>query len=355
MYRQCPTDENEYTVALDAETADTIWEHSTPSPMTKTASDYGAGPNSTPLVVGMHVFTVGTHLVLKCFDKKSGTVVWEHDLLKDHGVEIPSHGYSTSPISYKNTVILPIVGEPAPKQVAAAYDQASGRLVWTNDTISRKRSNRPAYSSPIMINLRGEDQIVFLTNEQLVGLNPSTGASLWSRELTGGARFKVSTPVFVERDLLFCSGGYNWGASVFRLSAEGDKTTAKELWHNRKLKILHGNAIVIDGNVYGSSGGFGPALFTAVNLETGKTAWQHRGFGRANAVYGGGKLILLDEHGQLALTTVTSEKMTVYSQCKVADGSAWTAPTLVGTTLYVRDRRHIMAFDVGKHTSGEAG
>jgi hypothetical protein len=39
--------------------------------------------------------------------------------------------------------------------------------------------------------------------------------------------------------------------------------------------------------------------------------------------------------------------MTVHARCKVAEPYAWAAPTLVGTKLYIRDRKHIMALEVG--------
>jgi outer membrane protein assembly factor BamB len=40
--------------------------------------------------------------------------------------------------------------------------------------------------------------------------------------------------------------------------------------------------------------------------------------------------------------------LTVHSKVALLDHSAWTIPTLVGTKLYVRDRKTIMALDVGQ-------
>ena len=40
---------------------------------------------------------------------------------------------------------------------------------------------------------------------------------------------------------------------------------------------------------------------TAMNVKTGKVVWQDRSFPKATFVYADGKLILLDEDGQLAL------------------------------------------------------
>ena len=40
--------------------------------------------------------------------------------------------------------------------------------------------------------------------------------------------------------------------------------------------------------------------------------------------------------------------LTVHAKAQILGGRAWTAPTLSGTTLYVRDRRQIVALDLGK-------
>jgi hypothetical protein len=40
--------------------------------------------------------------------------------------------------------------------------------------------------------------------------------------------------------------------------------------------------------------------------------------------------------------------MTVLAQTHIFNTTSWTAPTLVGTTLYARDREKIVAIDLGK-------
>jgi hypothetical protein len=99
--------------------------------------------------------------------------------------------------------------------------------------------------------------------------------------------------------------------------------------------------------LYGSSGDFGPAFFMGVHVRTGKIKWRERGISKATCVYGDGKCILLDEDGHLVLARISPEKFTVVSKCEVAERTAWAAPTLVGKTLYLRDRKKITALDLG--------
>ncbi|MBU0638689.1 MAG: PQQ-like beta-propeller repeat protein [Planctomycetes bacterium] len=345
MYRQ---GRREYTVALNARTGQTIWEHGNETQITDNMVTYGPGPHSTPLAVGEFLYSVGTDLDFCCFAKKSGQLVWKHDLLAEHGLTVPSYGYSCSPLRYENTVILPIVDQAGGEQVLAAFEQSSGRVVWRSVRLARDYTEHCEYSSPLIINLDGADQLVFLTNERVVGIDPHNGQLLWSHPHRNQQGVNISTPVWNGKDLLFCSGAYDAGSRLIRLRREDGQTTAEELWHTRKLRIHHGNALFIDNHIYGSSGDFGPALLVALNAETGKPAWRERGYQKASFIRVADKVILLDEDGRLALTTLTPEAFTVLSQCQLTERLSWTTPTLAGTTLYIRDRKHILALDLGR-------
>ena len=296
------------------------------------------------------------------FNKKTGEVLWKHDLVEEFGAPIHGYGYGCSPIAYGDTVILAVgrereehpegsseegatepeaeVEEEVEGQSVVAFDQATGKVVW-------KSQDYPVnYSSPILIDFDGEKQLVLLMTKEIMGVRPDNGELLWHHEITPtGAN--IGTPVWNSEDLLFMSSAYDSGSRAIKLTREEGKTVAEQLWYTRKMRIHHANAIRVGDYVYGSSGDFGPAFFIALNVKTGKVAWRERGFAKATCVLGDGKLIILDENGQLALATATPEGLTVHSTCNITERYSWAAPTLVGKTLYVRDRKHIMALDLG--------
>jgi hypothetical protein len=103
------------------------------------------------------------------------------------------------------------------------------------------------------------------------------------------------------------------------------------------------SAIRLGDFVYGTTGDFGPAFLTALDIKTGQAAWQHRGFGRASLVQAGDKTIIMDEDGDLALARLTPQGATILTQARIFETTTWTAPSLVGTTLYARDREKIVA------------
>jgi hypothetical protein len=74
---------------------------------------------------------------------------------------------------------------------------------------------------------------------------------------------------------------------------------------------------------------------------------RDRSFPRASVVLADGQLIVLDEDGNIALATVTAEGLKVHAKVALLSNQSWTAPALVGTRLYLRDRKTIMAVDLG--------
>ena len=76
---------------------------------------------------------------------------------------------------------------------------------------------------------------------------------------------------------------------------------------------------------------------------------RDRSVTRATLLGVGDKLIILDEDGNLAIATPSATGLTVHAKAPVLGHTAWTVPTLVGTTLYLRDTRQIVAVDLGSH------
>ena len=156
----------------------------------------------------------------------------------------------------------------------------------------------------------------------------------------------ICQPVVTADDYLFISSA-NAGARGLKLTPDGDKTKVEEVWSSRKIQFYHVNSVQMGDYIFGSTGTMGPAFLAVVNIKTGEIAWRKRGFAKATCVYADGRMILLDEDGSLGLTTVTPEEFTLHSKVDLLDKVAWTVPTIVGQTLFVRSQTQIMALDLG--------
>ena len=348
--RQGPWDASEIVVAMDAATGKTIWEHTYPSPLGADFS-YGAGPHSTPLLVGDRLFTLGTNKEFFAFDKKTGKVLWSHDLIKDFGAPsllirpVVKAGYGCSPIAYRETIICSVGG---PGQSVIAFRQADGKVAWKSGDFLTSAA------APLLITVGGREHLVIFGGGTINGLDPASGAVLWSHPHDPGNDLNMNTPFWGPDGILFVSAAYKTGSRALRLRSDL-ATPPEEIWYSNRVRFMFLSMIGIGDHVYGTSGDLGPSFLTGINIRTGEMAWQHRGIGRASLVYADGKAILLEEDGDLTLAKLTPEGVTVLSQQpKLFDTMSWTAPTLSGTTLYARDREKIVALDVGKAGAGAA-
>lgn len=327
----------EVVIALDAATGRTVWEYRFESPTEGLDFEHGSGPHSTPLLVGNRLFAVGSTAKFFALDKQSGRVLWSHDLVKEYQADRMNRGYSCSPIAYQNTVVLMTGGRG---HAVMAFNQHDGSVAWMKQDFAN------SYASPILINVDGQDQLVAFMADEIAGLDPNNGELLWRHPHKTDWGLNISTPVWGEGNLLFCSSAYNNGSRVLQLNQKGGKTSTKELWFNNRVRVHIGTVIRVGDFVYGSSGDFGPAFLTAVDVRTGKEAWRDRSFSKATFVYANEKFVLLDEDGNLALVKAGPSGMQVRSKVSLLKNEAWTPPTLVGSRLYLRDRKTVVALDL---------
>jgi outer membrane protein assembly factor BamB len=326
----------EVIVAIDQATGKTIWEYSYRA-LFKVDADVGPGPHATPLVDGDRVYTTGATGKFLCLDAKTGKVLWMHDLKVEYNSSPLIYGYASSPLLYKDKIILPVGGNG---YALMAFDKTNGRPVWRSGSFTN------AYSSPLAINVDGQDQIVVVMKQDIVAIDPNTSNLLWWRPQKAEYGLNVTMPVWGPDNLLFISSAYNGGSQVLRLHQSGGKTTIDQLWTSYKMHVHHSNVVRIGDMIVGSNGDFGPAPLTAVDVTTGKVLWQTRDFPKVNILVADHKAILLDEDGLLALATLSPDGCKVLSKAQLLDKLSWTAPALAGTKLYVRDKKEIAAFDL---------
>lgn len=340
LYTAYRRNSSDVITALDAATGKTLWEYAYENPFTNEFSEtVGPGPYAMPEVIGDRVVTASGTGKIHSLDKKTGKPKWSHDLYREFHATHLQFGYACHGLPYKDMLIYQAGGNG---DGVIAFRQNDGAVVWKGLQFTN------SHSSPILINVDGQTQAVVLAAKTVFGFNPDNGALLWTHAHTTSYGLAVSTPVWAPGNLLFVASAYGTGARVLHLSQSGGKTRVDQLWYDPHLELHIGTAIQRDGYVYISRGYSGPVLMTAVELKTGKIMWQERGFAKAQLLWADGKLILADQDGTLALCRATPQKFEVLSKASVLQSIAWTPPTLVGTHLYLRDRKTIAAYDLAR-------
>jgi len=323
-------------VAVDADTGKTVWEHRyAAKPFSGLDDGFGIGPRGTPTIDGGRVYTVGVCAMMHCLDAKTGKVIWSHDLMAEYGASKPRWGYASSALAYKDTVIVPVGGKG---HSVMAFKKADGAVAWAAHDFPN------AYSSPMLIDVDGQPQLVVLMAPAVVGMSPDDGTFYWSYPHQTAYDVNASQPVWGPDGLLFVSSAYDTGSRALRLKRVGDKTSVEEAWTQSKMKIHFGSAIRIGDLIYASTGGNGPVFFAAVEAGTGRMAFRERDVvAKAQLLHADGKLIMLDEDGHLAIATPSPDGVTVHAKVKLLDKVAWTAPAIADGRLLIRDRKTMMA------------
>ncbi len=230
LYTMYRTQGREVVVSLDAASGETVWERGyEAAPHPTHVTQFGDGPRSTPLIVGDRLYTIGVSGRMHCLDKRSGEVVWSHDLWgEEFGGSVLNHGYSSSPIAYANLVYVLVGGE---KGSIVALSQKDGRVVW------RRHSFGNSYSTPRILEVDGRDELVTFMKGELVGLDPKTGELRWSYAHENQWGQNINMPVMADRNHLFLSSP-EAGARGLKLTRKEDGTVAvEELWSTRKIQF----------------------------------------------------------------------------------------------------------------------
>jgi outer membrane protein assembly factor BamB len=142
---------------------------------------------------------------------------------------------------------------------------------------------------------------------------------------------------------VFFSSGYDKGGAVVRIRKAGEALAIEEIWRNRQMKNKFSSSVVLGDHLYG----FDESTLKCVDVRNGETVWKARGGGHGSLIAADGKLIVLDEKGTLKLVAASPDGYRELASARLFDSKTWTAPTLSGGRLYVRDENRLIALAIG--------
>ena len=341
MYRR---GNEEVIVALDRGTGRTVWEHAYPVPALKEQDlSQGPGPHAVPAVEGSLVCAAGTTGRLTCLDLENGRVRWTQELIAGLGGTPVYRGYSSTPLVHGTRVIAQVGGDG---RALVAFDALTGKEAWRGGSFANTNS------SPLYVDAGGRGQVIAFMVDAVAGYDANTGEPLWSHPHPQRFNDNISQPVWLaDEQLLVVSSALDGGTRALRLDARG----ASEAWHQPRTGTYYTNIMRSGNRLLLSSGGVGPTFFTALEIGTGRVAWQSRDLLRANGVARGDRLLLRDEEGRLVVAKPGSDGIEVLRQAQVLDAGAPSAPLLLEDVVYVRDRRRAIAIRLDWSGGGRHG
>jgi|GEM_PF-94971 len=211
-----------------------------------------------------------------------------------------------------------------------------------------------AYASVIAIDFEGQRQYVQLTARALIGVAASDGKFLWRyNKPANGMGLNCSTAVYSD-GMIFASSAYGAGGGLVKLSKDADGgIKAEEVYATTDMQNHHGGMILLDGYLYGATGGNEGGVLACIEFKTGKVMWDLRQKGERRAK---GSLALADsrlyyrmEDGTVALIEPDPKQYTERSRFQQPDRSklpAWAHLVIANGKLYIRDQDILFCYDI---------
>jgi outer membrane protein assembly factor BamB len=329
------TGDTEIVRALDRKTGKEIWRASWPGKHSVPffAKKNGGWIRATPAFDGQTLFVAGMEEVLVALDAATGKERWRLDFPKRFAVPKPDFGFSSSPLLDGDSLIVQAANS------VIRLNKKTGETEWRALARQADIMDSGAFSSPVMATLRGRRQVLVQSRTDLFGLDPATGGVLWQQEVPHYRGMNILMPT-AWGDKIFTSS-YRMDSYLFEISADGGKMASKEIWKN-KAKGYMSTPILLDGYVYMH---LANQRFTCIDLRSGETKWTTEPYGQYwSMAVREGKILALDERGQLLLIRANPKKFELLDTREVSNSPTWAHIAVAGNELFVRELNAVTAY-----------
>jgi outer membrane protein assembly factor BamB len=274
-------------LCLDAANGKTAWvtEAFLTPPVRHHAKNSQASP--TAIVDGDRIYVHFGHYGTACLDL-AGKIIWKQTELKYS----PVHGNGGSPILVGNALIFSCDGGSDPFVVA--LDKTTGKVLWNvkRETTAKKNFS---FSTPTLITVKGQPQLITPGSGVVCALDPKTGAELW-RCRYGEGYSVIPKPVF-GHGLIFISSGYDKPVlHAIRADGKADVTDTHIAWKLEKGAPHTPSPLLVGNELYVVSDA---GIATCLDAKTGQVHWSERipGNYSASPLFADGKIWFQNETG----------------------------------------------------------
>lgn len=320
-----------FDLATGEEAWSVQWEGSMSVPFF--AASNGDWIRSTPVCAEGKLLVLGMRDFLVCLNPLDGTELWRVDFAKEHKMPLPSFGAVCSPLVHEGAVLIQTGG------AVCKLSLDDGSLIWKTLGNSKGMMSSGAFSSPVIAELAGVEQMVVQTRTDLCGVDIESGEVLWKEPIEAFRGMNILTPLVMGNKVF--TSAYNGRAQLFDISrSESGKWSVEEQW-NQRTQAYMSSPILVDGQIYLH---LKNERFTSLNPESGETNWTTPPVGKYWSMASNGESILaLNNKGELRLISPNSEEYQEVDEMKVANDS-WAHLAIQGDMLIVRDLKALKVY-----------
>ena len=297
----------------------------------------GSLASNSPVTDGQRVYAFFGSRGLHCLDFE-GKLVWTKDLGQMHTRH--AHGEGASPILAAGNVVVNWDHEQ--QSFIVAIDKTTGIEKWRTN-----RDEPTSWSTPLLIEHQGAEQIVVNATNRIRAYDPKTGAEIW--QCGGMSRNVIASPLFAD-GVVFAGSSYDTRAMVAIQieGAKGDITDSDHLiWQRNKRTPYVPSPLLYKGTLY--TLGHYQAILSCIDPKTGEDmAGPFRLPGvqsfYASPVAAAGRIYLADLDGAtMVLQHGESPEPLAVNQL---DDTFSATPALAGKDLFLRGERSLYCIRV---------
>lgn len=275
--------------AFDSSSGRKLWEYAFPAEGTlPEVHEKHNLASSSPVTDGERLYAWFGNGQIVALDM-NGKLVWKKHIGAEYGPFEINWGPGSSPVVYKDTVILLCYHDRASYMLA--LDSRTGSVRWKADQATGVIS----YSTPLVVETSGSAELVVNSSVGMSGHNVSTGQLLWQIEEAN--RFPIPMPV--QHDgVIYTSRGYRSSPFMaIRPGGKGNVANSHVIWRVPSGGPYISSLVYHDGLIY-MMGDVG--VLTVTDAKTSDRVFQERlgGVYSASPVAADGKIYLLSEDGE---------------------------------------------------------
>lgn len=266
--------ERRLVMAFDRQDGKLLWEAGPAYSQREPTHETNPFCSASPTTDGERVFASFGSAGLCAFDFK-GKELWRADL----GAVDHEWGYAISPVLHGGHCL--IANGAGSNWWLAAFDKTTGQEAWrvkgpaveatgrTDGFAGKSDGLTGSWSTPVIVNAGGRDELVMTWPEKMVAYDPATGRELWR---AGGMNPLLYTSPMAGEGVIIGSGGYGGTTIAIKPGGVGD-VTAQRLWQKVRDKQRIGSGVIKDGHFYILNT---PGTAQCIRLATGETVWEER-------------------------------------------------------------------------------
>ena len=325
-----PETAERYVLCLDANSGKILWQHDYKSVTHKLhlRSSYAS---CTPVVdedIVIFAWSDPQHTWVKAYSH-DGNPLWTKDL----GTWASQHGFGTSPVIYKNKILLNAsqANNKLPEGIDPgesyfyAFEKESGEIIWKTPRGTASAS----YSVPaIYKGVNGDEIICSNTVDGMYSLNPETGEENWA--VKAFDKRTVSSPLFSGGHIFGSTGSGGGGNYVAAIKPGKEPVVSYKL--DRSAPYVP-TSVCLDELMFCF---YDKGILSCLDTKTGEVYYQKRldcAFS-GSAIRVGGKLFCVDEEG-IVHVIAASKEFKVLAKNPLGEDCRST-PAVSGGRMYIR-------------------